>query len=394
MTSRVILHVDMDAFFAAIEQHDHPELQGKPVVVGADPRKGQGRGVVSTCSYQARTYGIHSAMPIAQAYKRCPHAIFVPPRGRRYSEVSRQVMDILYDFSPDVQPLSIDEAFMDISSTWKFHGSVRSTAQDLKDRIFQETGLTASVGVAPNKFIAKIASDLQKPDGLVIVEPEEVSSFLAPLDIKRMWGVGPKTLPRLHEMGIRTLGDLAARPLEELERRLGKAGNHFWRLSRGQDERPVHGGDPAKSTSKETTFGTDCFDKETIRCTLLFLCDEVARELRRHHYQGRTITLKIRFADFTTFTRSLTLSYFTQHSDDIWPCIWNLYKEFDRDEKAVRLLGVSVSNFSESALQLDLFSSGSQKKSVESLMDNVRDKFGKDAITRASLISRKKSRRE
>ncbi|RPH92706.1 MAG: DNA polymerase IV, partial [Calditrichaeota bacterium] len=192
---RCILHIDMDAFFAAIEQLDFPEFRGKPVVVGADPKGGRGRGVVSTCSYEARVYGIHSAMPISEAYRRCPNAIFVLPRGKRYAEVSRHVMQILQDFSPDIEQLSIDEAFLDISSTQKLYGSAESLARKIKDRIREQTHLTASVGIAPNKFIAKIASDLKKPDGMVLVKENEVQSFLAPLDISRMWGVGKKTLP-------------------------------------------------------------------------------------------------------------------------------------------------------------------------------------------------------
>ena len=232
---KIFLHLDMDAFFAAIEQLDHPELRGKPVVVGADPKAGRGRGVVSTCSYEARVYGIRSAMPISRAYKLCPHAVYVFPRGHRYSEMSRVIMHILQHYAPDVEQISIDEAFLDITSTSKLYGSAEKLASSLKEEIRAQTCLTASVGIAPSKFVAKIASDLKKPDGLVIVEQDSVRDFLAPLDISRMWGIGPKSLPYFHRLGIHTIGDLARFSQAELFRQFGQSGIHFWHLANGID---------------------------------------------------------------------------------------------------------------------------------------------------------------
>lgn len=385
--TRCILHIDMDAFFAAVEQLDFPELRGQPVVVGADPKGGKGRGVVSTCSYEARVYGIHSAMPISEAYRRCPHAAFVFPRGKRYAEVSRQIMAILQDYSPDIEPLSIDEAFLDISSTWKLYGSPEKLAKHLKQHIGDETHLSASVGIAPNKFIAKIASDLRKPDGLVIVKEDEVRPFLNPLDISRLWGVGKKTLPHLTALGIRTIGDLAEFSRLELHRRFGEAGLHYYHLANGIDDRPVSGFANPKSISKEVTFDNDVSDEAILVDTLRFLCNELAREMRRHDYRGRTITLKIRLHDFSTFTRSRTLSIFVDHFDELFQNIHSLFTKFDLRRSSVRLVGVSVSNLDKGQGQLDLFEDNDpQSYKVDQVMDKIREKFGESAITRASVL--------
>ena len=385
--SRCILHIDMDAFFAAVEQLDFPELRGKPVVVGADPKGGKGRGVVSTCSYEARVFGIRSAMPISEAYRRCPHAAFVFPRGKRYAQVSRQIMALLHDYSPDVEPLSIDEAFLDISSTQKLYGSAQALAHDLKQRIRAETQLTASVGIAPNKFIAKIASDLGKPDGLVIVQESEIRDFLRPLDISRLWGVGKKTLPLLTELGIRTIGDLAAFSRVELHKRFGEAGLHFYRLANGIDDRPVSACSAAQSISKEVTFDRDLDDAATLIDTLRFLCNELAHEMRRHHYRGRTVTLKIRLHDFSTFSRSKTLSAPVDHFEELFENVRMLFERFDRRGSAVRLLGVGVANLESGREQLDLFAPDERRShKVDQVMDRIREKFGDGAITRAGVL--------
>lgn len=383
---KIILHIDMDAFFAAIEQHDFPHYRGKPVVVGADPKGGKGRGVVSTCSYEARRFGIHSAMPINEAYRRCPDAIYVFPRGKRYAQVSRQVMHILESYSPDIEPLSIDEAFLDISTSYKIYGSPEKLARHLKKRIFDEVELTASVGIAPNKFLAKIASDLKKPDGLVIVEEGKEKEFLHPLEISRLWGVGKKTLPKLQQLGIKTIGDLAALSMKELHKRFGESGLHFYRLSHGIDARTVDGFVKAKSISKEVTFDTDQADDETIVGTLRYLCNELAREMRRKNYQGRTITLKIRLSDFSTFTRSRTVESQVHHFDDLYRVITDLYQQFNRQQK-VRLIGVGVSQLDRGEGQLDLFADAPEVPTkVDDVMDEIREKFGEQAITRASLM--------
>jgi DNA polymerase IV len=384
---RIILHIDMDAFFAAIEQLDHPEFRGKPVVVGADPKEGKGRGVVSTCSYEARTFGIHSAMPINEAYKRCPHAIYVWPRGKRYSEASRQIMGILEAFSPDIEQISIDEAFLDISSTYKIYGSPEKLAQEIKRRIRDEVHLTSSVGIAPSKFVAKIASDLKKPDGLVIVHKDGVKAFLHPLKISRLWGVGNKTLPRLQRLGIYTIGDLADYSQKELTQKFGQSGQHYFHLANGIDARNVEGYVAAKSISKEVTFGKDLQEDEAILGTLRYLSNELAREMRRKDYRGRTVTLKIRLQGFETFTRSRTVDSLIDHFDDLFKTICLLYGQFDRHGARVRLVGVGVSNLHRGESQLELFADEPESSTkVDDVLDKVREKFGEKAITRASLL--------
>lgn len=384
---RIFLHLDMDAFFAAIEQLDNPLLRGKPVIVGADPQGGKGRGVVSTCSYEAREFGVHSAMPVSTAFKLCPHGNFVYPRGRRYAQVSKQIMKIMESFSPDVEPLSIDEAFLDITTSHKIIGTVRETALALKNRIFSVTHLTASVGVAPLKFISKIASDLEKPDGLVIVNPGEEKDFLSPLHISRMWGVGKKTLPLLENIGIHTFGDLARYSQKEVIERFGKSGLHFWSLAHGIDKRVVERQVKAKSISKETTFYQDKSNPEELRETLLYLCNELTREMRRKKYYGKTITLKIRLEDFTSFTRSRTLADMANSCELVQHHVEDMFFSFDRQNKKVRLLGVALSHLRHIDGQLNLFDKINTKaRKVDSLIDQVREKFGEKSITRASLV--------
>lgn len=388
MSSRTILHLDMDAFFAAVEQNDHPEWQGRPLIVGADPRNGRGRGVVSTCSYEARVFGVRSAMPISKAYQLCPQAVYVYPRGGRYAEVSRQVMAVIDHYSPDVEQISIDEAFLDITSTQKLFGDARALAVQLKNEIKTVTHLTASVGIAPNKFVAKIASDLEKPDGLVIVAEGGVEAFLAPLDLGRLWGVGQKTLPVLQQLGLRTIGDLARFRQEELVKKLGKAGMAFWQLAHGIDHREVVDDWAAKSISRETTFGQDTNDETEIRQTLLYLCDDLGYEMRKKNYKGRTVTLKIRLHDFTTFTRSRSLDEATDKTSLIWLTIEELFNSFQRHGKAVRLLGVGMANLNPSEEQLHLFADETYAADrIDKVMDVVRKKFGDNAITRASLLA-------
>ncbi|HPG39026.1 MAG TPA: DNA polymerase IV [bacterium] len=384
---QIILHLDMDAFFAAIEQHDHPEYRGKPVIVGADPKAGKGRGVVSTCSYEARKYGIHSAMPISHAWKKCPQGIYVFPRGQRYGQVSRQIMKILNEYSPDVEQLSIDEAFLDISSTYKFYGTPRQTGEKIKAHIKAETCLTASVGIAPSKFIAKIASDLEKPDGLVIVEPDNVIDFLSPLDISRMWGVGEKTLVHMNNLGIKTIGDLASRSEKDACDLFGKSGLHFWQLARGIDKRTIGGHVAAKSISKEITFETDKDSDPELINILLYLCNELTREMRKKTYRGKCVTLKIRLADFSTFTRSRSFTDWVNSSTQIFAQVQEMFTQFDRNRQKVRLLGVSVSNLEKGESQLDLFAHEiHQRDKIDVVLDKIRERFGEKSITRASIL--------
>ncbi|MCI0513236.1 DNA polymerase IV [candidate division KSB1 bacterium] len=390
MNQRTIIHLDMDAFFAAVEQRDFPAYRGKPVIVGADPQGGKGRGVVSTASYEARKFGIHSALPISQAYQRCPHGIFVKPRGARYQEISQQIMAILYDFTPAMEPISIDEAFLDVTGSLRLLGEARTIAGKIKTRICQETGLTASIGIAPNKFIAKIASDLEKPDGLVLVEPGQEKQFLAPLAIGRMWGVGKKSEPVFHRLGIHTIGDLAGLPVEKITAVFGKNGMHYWQLANGIDPRPVATTAEAKSISQEITFNEDTDDGLFLEQVIFELAENVGRQVYREHSQVKTVVLKIRLADFSTFTRRQTRTEFFNQATIIRQMALELFREFDCQGQKVRLIGVGVTHFeTTTGAQLSLFSetkSGPGK--VDAVIDLIENQFGKGAIQKATLLSR------
>ncbi|MDZ7291725.1 MAG: DNA polymerase IV [candidate division KSB1 bacterium] len=388
-SARIILHLDMDAFYAAIEQLDHPEYRGKPVVVGADPKAGKGRGVVSTASYEARKYGIHSAMPVSQAYRRCPKAIFVPPRFERYEEISQQVMGILREFSPQLLQISIDEAFIDITQTAHFHGGARKLAEKLKARIKQEIKLTASVGIAPNMFIAKVASDLHKPDGLTICESGQEKAFLAPLPIKRLWGVGPKTEAHLQSMGFTTIGQIAQCPQQLLAEKLGKWGAHLWELANGIDNRPVQDWGPRKSISQEHTYEEDVADPKAVEKTLWLIADGLSADMRRADLKGRVLTLKIRLEGFQTFTRQRRLAEFTNDAETMREVALELFRKFDRQGKKVRLIGIGMSHLNNvGGEQLSLFPNREQmcREKVSTLIDTLRAKFGEEAATRASLL--------
>jgi len=393
--ARIIFHIDMDAFFAAIEELDNPALRGKPVVVGADPKGGRGRGVVSTANYEARKYGIRSAMPISEAYRRCPDAVFLPVRGERYHQVSRQIMSLLKEYTPLVEPVSIDEAYLDMTHSPKLFGPPEEVAREIKRRIRETTGgLTASVGVGPNKLVAKIASDLQKPDGLVIVPEDQVRQFLWPLPIGHLWGVGKRTEPVLEGMGIRTIGDLARYPQDELVRRFGSWGYQLWELAQGRDDRPVTPVWKAKSISQEKTFESDVDDPEVMVATILELADGVTRQLRDEGVQGRTITLKIRLEDFSTFTRSQSLEVPTDRFADISRIALELFHRFDRRGQKVRLLGVGMSNFERGMKQLTFLDQlGDRDDRVDRVIDLVRKKFGESAIRRAITTAGRRPKR-
>lgn len=386
--SRIILHIDMDAFFAAIEELDHPEYRGKPVVVGADPKGGKGRGVVSTCNYEARKYGIHSAMPISQAYQRCPFAIFAYPRGSRYWEISQQMFAILNEFTPKVEPISVDEAFMDITGCIRLFGAPEAIARKIKQRIKDELHLTASIGIAPVKFVAKIASDLRKPDGLVIVEPGQVIEFLHPLPIAKMWGVGKKTEIQLKAMGIHTIGDLAKLSQDAVIKKFGKSGLHFWMLATGIDDRDVESGHSVKSVSLENTFDEDVRDEAIIEQTIHAIADNLGRILRKKQVKGKTITLKIRLHDFSTFTRSHSFGSYLDSSQVISETALKLYHHFQKGGKKVRLLGIGVSNLNtQGDEQLGFFDADNREdQKIDQVIDLVQNKFGPDLIKKASLL--------
>lgn len=399
---RTIVHVDMDAFFTSIEQLDNEDYRGKPVVVGADPKNGKGRGVVAASSYEARKYGIHSAMPISRAYRLCPDAIFLRPRFSRYSDVSHEVMEILDSFSPLVEPLSIDEAFMDCSGTENLFGPPIELGKRIKNTVRNETGLTASVGIASNKSIAKIASDLQKPDGLTICQPGMEREFLSPLPLEKLWGAGEKTVAFLNDCGFKTIGDVAGQPLHELERILGKWGTHLWHLANGIDDRPVITESRRRSISEEITFDEDVTDSEFLRGAILSIADRLSRRMRHLGIRGRTVTLKIRLEGFVTFTRARTLNQPIDDMFTIRDTAQKLYENFDRRGKRVRLIGIGVSNLedeTEEQIQLELFSSGEEAASIpspkretlEKILDELKENFG-DHVSRASLIDPEKSR--
>ncbi|MGH9340445.1 MAG: DNA polymerase IV [Acidobacteriota bacterium] len=343
--TRTIFHIDMDAFYASVEQRDQPEHKGKPVIVGADPRDGQGRGVVAACSYEARKFGIHSAMPISKAFRLCPRGIYLRPDFERYQDVSRKIRSIFRDFTDRVEPLSIDEAFLDMSEKVVDDQSALEAARLLKRTILDRERLTSSIGIAPNKFIAKIASDLKKPDGLLLVRVQQIQAFLDPLPISRLWGVGPVTERKLSEIGIKSIRQLRESDRLSLVKRFGKLGEHLWELSHGEDHRPVLEDREPKSIGHETTFPEDVLEQEVLQNTLRQLSQSVARRLERRKFTARTITLKLRYSDFTTITRQITLAEPLQTDTEIYSIARTLLRRFCAPDLRVRLIGVSTSSF-------------------------------------------------
>jgi len=392
---RVIVHVDMDAFFAAVEQRDRPELRGRPVVVGADPKGGKGRGVVSTCSYEARRYGIHSAQPISRAFRLCPQAVFLRPDMEKYRRESQRLKRILEEFTPQLEFVSIDEAYLDVTGSLRLFGGKRALAERLRGRIEQELGLTASLGVAPNKLVAKIASDLEKPRGLVVVEPEGVEDFLRPLPVSRLPGVGPKSMRALERLGIRTIGDLACISREELHRRFGEHGDELWRKAHGIDQSAVEAGGEAKSIGHEHTFGRDTDDMAEIERMLMELCEKTARRLRKAGKAGRTVTTKVRFDDFTTVTRQRTLGEGVWEAGQIYEAARRNLAAARLAGRRVRLIGVQVSGFArrEHPRQASLFggaqpgcASDDVRDRIARAEDAVKDRLGDDAIRRGASL--------
>ena len=383
--TRVIAHVDMDAFYASIEQRDQPELRGLPVIVGADPR---GRGVVSACSYEARVFGVHSAMPISKAYRLCPHGVYLPVDMDKYARVSSEIMVILADFSPLVEPVSVDEAFVDLTGTETLWGPPPEAVRRIKARIRSETGLTASAGLAANKFIAKVASELEKPDGLVVVPPGREPEFLAPLPIERLWGVGKATAKELQALGIATIGQLQRVTPRALAARLGPHGPDLLELAFGRDARPVEPFSPPKSMGAETTFGRDCRDVARIEETLRAQSERVARELRAEGLAACRVTLKLRWADFRTLTRSHTGDP-TQDGLEIYRRAATLLAR-ERLIQPVRLIGVSASTFRPQASgQLPLLDPAAvRRERVARAVDRITGRFGRSAIVPARLLGR------
>lgn len=378
-----ILHVDLDAFFAAVEQRDRPELRGMPVIVGGGGPND--RGVVSTASYEARVFGVRSAMPLRTAGALCPQGIFVPVDGKKYAAVSLQVIAILRRFSPQVEQVSIDEAFVDVHGTEVLHGTPEVIARAIKQAVRSELQLSISVGVATTKLVAKVASDLRKPDGLVVVPPGQEAEFLEPLAIGRLWGVGERTRLALADYGVTTIGDLARLPEDVLRRRFGNMGQVLAERARGIDAAPVGGGDPAKSVSHEHTFEVDTSDWDVIERTLLGLSEGVARRLRDGAVKAGTIGVKVRDSSFVTATRQRSLPVPTDDSEIIWRTAIALARPQVRGIR-VRLLGVAATHLGQRE-QLALFSGGDERRRrATEATDRIRKRFGSRAITRARLL--------
>jgi DNA polymerase-4 len=385
---RQIIHLDMDAFYPAVEVLDNPDLKGKPVIVGGS----RTRGVVSSASYEARKFGVHSAQPIATATRLCPHGIYLPVRMSRYQEVSDQIFEIFQRFTPLVEGLSIDEAFLDVTGSVRLFGKPEDVARKIKETVFKETGLTVSAGVAPSKFVAKIASDIDKPDGLTVVHPDRVREFLDPLPIRRMWGVGKVTQETLAQLNIHTFKDLSQMPLEVLEKQFGKHGIKMHLLSMGIDERdvvPEHG---AKSIGHEDTFEKDIIDVDLAKKELLALAHRVAHRLRQDKVTGETVTLKVKYSDFTLITRSTTLPEATDDAPEIYSTACTLLEKTAVGKRPVRLLGISISNLSsDSESQLSLFlgdRSPVRRSKLNTAVDSIQDKFGDKFIRPGTLLTK------
>jgi DNA polymerase-4 len=397
----MVFHVDMDAFFAAVEQLENPALRGKPVIVGGVDSN---RGVVSSASYEARVFGIHSAMPVAHARKRCPHGIYVPGRHDVYHAYSRRLMDTLSEFSPLIEQVSVDEAFLDMTGSESLFGDAPVSGARIKARIKSQLGLTASLGAAENKFLAKLASDVNKPDGLTVVKPGEAQSFLDPLPVGRLWGVGKKTVAELHQLGLYTIAQLRRHPMPSLTGYFGESfAGHLVSLSQGLDDREVETEGREKSISHEMTFETDSDDKDMLLSVLLELSDRVARRARKEGLLGRTVSFVWRNPDFSRQSHARTLDEPTGASPIIYATAASLFHEIaspsgaratgaggrmsGRIGRKFRLMGVRLSNFSQETQQLSLFQipKASDRAGLDLAMDAVRDKFGEDAIRRARL---------
>ncbi|MEV4365462.1 DNA polymerase IV [Nonomuraea sp. NPDC049637] len=381
-----ILHVDMDAFFASVELLERPELRGRPVIVGSPA----GRGVVLSATYEARAFGVHSAMPMSRARRLCPQATIIPPSHGKYSEVSRGVMEIFHSITPLVEPIASDEAFLDVGGARRRLGPPAAIAAMIREQVLDRYGITCSVGVASSKFVAKLASKQCKPDGLLVVPEGQVVDFLHPLPVSALWGVGERTEQSLVRLGIRTVGDLARVPLGTLQRELGQAvGGHLATLAWGRDERPVTAHVPDKSIGNEETFAADVEDPEVIRRELLRLAERVAARMRKGGHVGRTVSVKLRRADFTTITRSRTLREPTDVAQVIYATACELFEAAGLQRVRLRLVGVRMENLrpaGEATHQLGLGERETGWREAEQAMDKAIRRFGPDAVLPASLV--------
>jgi len=371
----------MDAFYASVEVRDRPELAGQPVIVGG---KASARGVVAAASYAARAYGVHSAMATATALRRCPHAVLLPSRMDHYAAVAARIRAVFERYTPQVEPLSLDEAFLDLGASERLFGPAAQIGRRIKREIAEDTGLVASVGVAPNKFLAKIASDIDKPDGFVVVEPDRVQAFLDPLPVSRLWGVGKVADRALERLGIRRVEQLRRYPARLLAEHFGRAGEHLWALARGIDPRPVVPEQQAKSVSHETTFPRDITDPQVLKGWLLELTDQVAARLRRAGLRGRTVQVKLRFTDFQTITRAHTLARPSDITAELGRAAAGLLERHLPRHRPVRLLGMGVSGFDRLEDQQELFTDLERQRQsrIDGVTDRIRERFGAAVVRR------------
>jgi DNA polymerase IV len=382
---KTIIHLDMDAFYASVEQRDAPALKGKPVIVGGHPT----RGVVLAASYEARPFGVRSAIPMARALKLAPHAIVVPPRFSAYVQASEAVFAILESVTPLIEPLSLDEAFLDVTGSFSLFGDGATIASQLRQRIRIEVGLPASAGIAEVKFAAKIASDVAKPDGQRVVPVGQTKAFLAPLPVSRLWGVGPKTEEQLLRLGLKTIGDVAARPLERLVRELGSAGRHLWELAQGRDDRAVVPDRDAKSIGARDTFDEDLTTVEKLAPHIHSQALRVARRVRKAQVKARVVQLALTYGDFQRLTRQTTLDSPTDDGQTIYRAALALLESLEVSTKAVRLTGVSVSDLSRGEAQLGLFAPSGPNRTdkLNKALDAISNRFGSKAVAPADVLA-------
>ena len=386
---RIVAHADMDAFYAAIEQLDDPRLRGRPVLVGPP----SGRGVVLTASYEARPYGVGSAMPMARARRLCPNAVIIPPRFDRYQEVSQTIMGVFSDFSPDVEPLSLDEAFLDMTGSEQLLGDAASIGRRIKDAVREATGgLTASVGLSATKYVAKVASGRRKPDGLTVVPPEEAKIWLAPFSVSCLWGAGPKTQARLHHLGLHTIGDVADADPQYLSAQFGSAGLHFQTLAQAEDPRPVIGRRASKSVGSEHTLDKDVGEKAEITLHLRRSAEAIGRRLRQKHYVAFGVGVKLKTTGFQTLTRQRRLSEPTDVTEKLHSVGVDLLDEFDH-AGPFRLIGMVAYDLAgiDDRVQLDLFSTSARQRRLDVAIDELAERFGIDVVYRADEFTRPRS---
>jgi DNA polymerase-4 len=378
----------MDQYYAAVEIRDRPSLRGKPVIIGSDPQAGKGRGVVSTASYEARAYGVRSAMPISKAWRLCPQGVYLRGDMEKYARISGQIFGIFESVTPLVEGLSLDEAFLDVTGSRLIFGDGEAVARHLRRRILSELGLVASVGVASNKSVAKIASDLRKPDALVVVEAGGEAAFLRPLPLKRLWGVGPKAEEMLQSLGLHSVGDLQDYPLEALKARFGEHAQGWRELALGIDPRSVVPEHEAKSLGRETTFDEDSRDFDMLRATLADLCEDVARRLRRHESRAAQLSLKFRWTGFETHTRQQRLDPPSSHGPDLFAAALSMMERaLKEDRREVRLIGIQAGKLLKKGqeIQEGLFTRGSERKDrLDSALDSIRDRHGDESLKRAN----------